>query len=79
MTGRQELPGGVPRNAGNLFGRGALQQNVTTTDAIRLSNINQTDARIEKDFHFNDFGMTLGVDCFNDAQPFHGPAAPRPV
>ena len=32
---------------------------------FRLDNINQLDLRLEKDFVFGDFGMTLGIDCFN--------------
>jgi hypothetical protein len=34
-------------------------------DTFRLDNINILDARIEKEFNFSDFGLTLGVDCFN--------------
>jgi hypothetical protein len=31
----------------------------------RLDNIVDVDGRIEKEFTFQDFGLTLGVDCFN--------------
>jgi hypothetical protein len=34
-------------------------------DAQRLPMLNDFDARIEKEFTFQDFGLTLGVDCFN--------------
>jgi hypothetical protein len=34
-------------------------------DSIRLENISIVDARVEKEFTFSDFGLTLGVDCFN--------------
>ena len=33
--------------------------------SFRLQNINIIDARVEKEFTFSDFGLTLGVDCFN--------------
>lgn len=38
---------------------------VGSADSNRLDNIFDFDARIEKEFTFQDFGMTLGVDCFN--------------
>jgi len=66
MSGRQGYPIVYLRNLGNLFGQGAVSQPVTSdSDAFRLANINQLDLRVEKDFVFGDFGMTLGVDCFN--------------
>ena len=34
-------------------------------DSFRLDNIRIVDARVEKEFNFSDFGLTLGVDCFN--------------
>jgi hypothetical protein len=34
-------------------------------DTFRLDNINVFDARIEKELTFQEFGLTLGVDCFN--------------
>ena len=34
-------------------------------DSVRLNNVYDFDARIEKEFTFQDFGLTLGVDCFN--------------
>jgi hypothetical protein len=38
---------------------------VDRPDTFRLDNINIFDARIEKELAFKDFGLTLGVDCFN--------------
>ncbi|HEV3075357.1 MAG TPA: hypothetical protein VHB47_13125, partial [Thermoanaerobaculia bacterium] len=35
------------------------------SDANRLDNIVDFDGRLEKEFTFQDFGLTLGVDCFN--------------
>jgi len=45
----------------------ALQSILVTNrpDSFRLDNINIIDARIEKEFSFSDFGLTIGVDCFN--------------
>src|SRR3954470_2156817 len=43
-------------------------ENVQVTnrpDSVRLENISIVDARVEKEFTFSDFGLTLGVDCFN--------------
>jgi hypothetical protein len=34
-------------------------------DAFRYPNINVVDFRVEKEFSFNPFGVTLGVDVFN--------------
>jgi len=34
-------------------------------DTFRLDDIHIMDARVEKEFNFSDFGLTLGVDCFN--------------
>jgi hypothetical protein len=66
MTGRQGYPLVYLRSAGNLFSQGTIQQPVVNDgDSFRLDNINQLDLRVEKDFVFGDFGMTLGVDCFN--------------
>jgi len=41
------------------------QIQVGRSDANRLDNIVNFDGRVEKEFTFQDFGMTLGVDCFN--------------
>jgi len=66
ITGRQGYPIVYLRSSGNLFSQGTIQQPVTSdSDAFRLDNINQLDLRLEKDFVFGDFGMTLGIDCFN--------------
>jgi len=65
LTGRQGYPVVYLRNGGNLFNLGSTQIPVTDNDAIRLDNINQLDARIEKDLRISDFGVTLSVDCFN--------------
>jgi hypothetical protein len=38
---------------------------IGAADSNRLDNIVDFDARVEKEFTFQDFGLTLGVDCFN--------------
>ena len=35
------------------------------TDEFRLDDIHMVDARVEKEFTFSDFGLTVGVDVFN--------------
>jgi hypothetical protein len=46
---------------------GSVRENVLVgaPDAQRLPGLNVFDARVEKEFTFQDFGLTLGVDCFN--------------
>ncbi len=68
LTGRQGYP--IP-----YFQRVTLdsnQQNASVNvqvtdrpDTFRLDDIHMVDARVEKEFNFSDFGLTLGVDCFN--------------
>jgi hypothetical protein len=63
LTGRQGYP-----DPYFVRERGAsISENVQVgpADANRLDNIVDFDARIEKEFAFQDFGLTLGVDCFN--------------
>jgi hypothetical protein len=46
----------------------APSENIQVTnspDSFRLENISIVDTRVEKEFTFSDFGLTLGVDCFN--------------
>lgn len=40
-------------------------QATTEPDEFRNDDIHVIDARIEKEFTFSDFGLTLGVDVFN--------------
>jgi len=40
-------------------------QVVGEPDQFRVDDIHIVDARLEKEFTFSDFGVTLGVDCFN--------------
>jgi hypothetical protein len=45
---------------------GAYAVSVTPDpDTYRLDDIHMVDARIEKEFNFNDFGLTVGIDGFN--------------
>ena len=46
-------------------GASANVQVTRRPDTFRLDNIHIVDARVEKEFTFSDFGLTLGVDCFN--------------
>jgi len=34
-------------------------------DSYRLDDIHMVDARLEKEFTFSNFGLTIGADCFN--------------
>jgi len=34
-------------------------------DSFRLDDIHMLDARLEKEFTFSNFGLTIGADCFN--------------
>jgi hypothetical protein len=73
VTGRQGYP--LPYylltalNTTTLAEIGAVNgvqiQQSSRSDANRLDNIIDVDGRIEKEFTFQDFGLTLGVDCFN--------------
>jgi len=38
---------------------------VPDPDSYRLDDIHMIDARLEKEFNFNDFGLTVGIDGFN--------------
>jgi Carboxypeptidase regulatory-like domain len=49
----------TPQDAGNH------QVQFTASDANRLDSVIDFDGRLEKEFTFQDFGLTLGVDCFN--------------
>ena len=75
LTGREGYP--VPyfwrtpqtNAAGGVLAReNYAQTNVQGTsseDEFRLDDIHIVDARVEKEFTFSDFGLTLGVDVFN--------------
>ncbi|HEX4621736.1 MAG TPA: hypothetical protein VH208_09235, partial [Myxococcaceae bacterium] len=94
LTGRQGYPDpywisispthtSVPSTA-----TGGEQVQIGAADSNRLDNIIDFDARIEKEFTFQNFGLTLGVDCFNLFNEafvlqrqgrFTGSAAPVPL
>ncbi|HET9768136.1 MAG TPA: hypothetical protein VFS60_14880, partial [Thermoanaerobaculia bacterium] len=38
---------------------------VVDSDEFRNEDVHTVDARIEKEFQFSDFGVTLGADVFN--------------
>jgi hypothetical protein len=65
LTGREGYPvpyyRRVPRNG--ITGQANVQ--VAESDEFRNDDINVFDARVEKEFTFSDFGLTLGVDVFN--------------
>jgi len=68
IQGRQGYPipyyvrVGLPANENSAL---TYVQATNRPDSFRLDNINIVDARVEKEFNFSDFGLTLGVDCFN--------------
>jgi Carboxypeptidase regulatory-like domain len=57
----------TPNPTNSLQFPGDTVENITIgrPDAQRLPWLNDFDARIEKEFSFQDFGLTLSVDCFN--------------
>ena len=69
VTGRQGYP--LPyfrRSPQELASENFSQDNVQVTtdpDEFRLDDVHMVDARVEKEFSFNDFGVTVGVDVFN--------------
>jgi hypothetical protein len=74
LTGRQGYPDPYYFNLpSSLNGRlsvinpnlGFETVQVGGEDSNRLDNIIDFDLRLEKEFTFQDFGLTLGVDCFN--------------
>ncbi len=69
LTGRQGYP--IPyfrlssaNRANENFNQDSVQL-TTSPDEFRLDDIHMVDARVEKEFTFSDFGLTLGVDVFN--------------
>jgi len=67
LTGRQGYPAPYytsvrlpTRESGTAF-----IEATNEPDSFRLDDIHIMDARVEKEFNFSDFGLTLGVDCFN--------------
>jgi len=67
VTGRQGYPVPYYDTVGIVTSTtgGTTQMQITSSDANRLDNIVDVDGRLEKEFTFQDFGLTLGVDCFN--------------
>jgi hypothetical protein len=66
VTGRQGYP--VPyyfQTTLNTTTTSNTQIQLSASDANRLDNIVDVDGRLEKELTFQDFGLTLGVDCFN--------------
>jgi hypothetical protein len=65
LTGRQGYPDPYYVHAATTGGAAPENIQVGASDSNRLDNIIDFDARVEKEFTFQDFGLTLGVDCFN--------------
>jgi hypothetical protein len=71
LTGRQgypdpyffNIPAPISSVPNPAFGGETVQ--IGKADSNRLDNIIDFDARVEKEFTFQNFGLTLGVDCFN--------------
>ncbi|MEA2603047.1 MAG: hypothetical protein QOF89_4039 [Acidobacteriota bacterium] len=68
VNGRQGYPIPYFRRVNLPANQQFATENVQLTsrpDSSRLDDIHVVDARVEKEFTFSDFGLTLGVDCFN--------------
>jgi hypothetical protein len=69
MTGREGYPIPYFRQLGGNLARENFSVNrVQVTDGqdeFRLDDVHMIDARIEKEFTFSDFGLTIGADVFN--------------
>ena len=67
LTGRQGYPDPYFTRINPPLPGGAVGENIQigASDSNRVDNIVDFDLRAEKEFTFNNFGLTLGVDCFN--------------
>jgi hypothetical protein len=69
LTGRQGYPLPYFRLSPAELARENFDQDqiqlTGSPDSLRLDDIHMVDARVEKEFSFSDFGLTLGVDVFN--------------
>jgi hypothetical protein len=68
LTGRQGYPLPYFRRegrAGGVSGNANISIQYAGQDEFRLDDIHVVDLRLEKEFTFNEIGLTLGVDCFN--------------
>ena len=66
LTGRQGYPEPYyDQVVINTTTTSTTQVQISPSDANRLDNIVDVDGRLEKEFTFQNFGLTLGVDCFN--------------
>ncbi len=71
LTGRQGYPDPfwINLSPGKLSvpspGTGGEVVQIGAADSNRLDNVIDFDLRVEKEFTFQDFGLTLGADCFN--------------
>jgi hypothetical protein len=65
VTGREGYPIPYYRRIGRSGFPGQISAQVTGGDEFRNEDIHVLDARVEKEFTFSDFGLTLGVDIFN--------------
>ncbi len=69
LTGREGYP--IPHwrriARGSINGPSSVYRNlqVVDSDEFRNDDVHTADARLEKEFAFSDFGLTLGVDVFN--------------
>jgi len=65
LTGRQGYPIPYFTRTGRNNIPGSVNVSVAGDDEFRNQDIHVLDARVEKEFTFSDFGLTLGVDVFN--------------
>jgi hypothetical protein len=65
ITGREGYPIPYYRRLSRTGFPGQWSVQVAESDEFRNEDIHVLDARVEKEFTFSDFGLTLGVDVFN--------------
>ena len=65
LTGREGYPVPYFRRVTRNGIPGTANVQAVDSDEFRNDDIHVVDARIEKEFTFSDFGLTLGVDVFN--------------
>jgi hypothetical protein len=65
LTGREGYP--IPYFARTTRNNipGSVNVQISDPDEFRNPDIHVLDARVEKEFTFSDFGLTVGVDVFN--------------
>ena len=81
LTGREGYP--IPYFIGRVtgFAEGSLNTNIqatTNNDDFSNEDVHLVDLRVEKEFGFNNYNFTVGVELFKRAQRVDRVAAPAP-